>query len=198
MPPKVKTHLERTSATSAWLTTIPDRFSGKELSKTKWLDNIFISYRCRQPHLPSCCDGCGKGFLVEHALNLKKGGLVCIRHNSTHDKWAHLCSLTLSNARVMIKPPIIYGNDSTLEAHVLLRRLHLNLPMIRETKHEETSLRMASGNVPEAPSLTSTSATQMPICTLKPPPTKCWNALPRKKYASMSKPALPNVETSPQ
>ncbi|KAL7475474.1 hypothetical protein ACHAW6_001387, partial [Cyclotella cf. meneghiniana] len=77
--PKVKKRLKRAQATGAWLTMIPDRFAGTELTKHEWLDNIALQYGSRPPHLPSRCDGCGEGFTVEHALNCKKGGLVGIR-----------------------------------------------------------------------------------------------------------------------
>ncbi|KAL7474530.1 hypothetical protein ACHAW6_000507 [Cyclotella cf. meneghiniana] len=85
LPPKVKKRLERAGLTGAVLTTIPDHFSSTKLTKTEWFDNITLWYGSRLPHLLSCCDGCGKGFTVEHALNCKK---------------------------VVIKPTILYGNDS--------------------------------------------------------------------------------------
>ncbi|KAL7475656.1 LOW QUALITY PROTEIN: hypothetical protein ACHAW6_003456, partial [Cyclotella cf. meneghiniana] len=111
-PPKVKKRLERARATGAWLTTIPDRFAGTELTRHEWLDNIALRYGSRPPNLPSRCDGCGEGFTVEHALNCKKGGLVGIRHDDARDEWAHLCSLAFTNARVVIEPNILYGNDT--------------------------------------------------------------------------------------
>ncbi|KAL7478164.1 LOW QUALITY PROTEIN: hypothetical protein ACHAW6_003945 [Cyclotella cf. meneghiniana] len=61
-----------------------------------------------QSFLPAVTDA---GFTVEHMLNCKKGGLVGIRHNDAHNEWAHLCSLAFTNARVMIKPNILYGNN---------------------------------------------------------------------------------------
>ncbi|KAL7474011.1 hypothetical protein ACHAW6_000020, partial [Cyclotella cf. meneghiniana] len=57
-------------------------------------------------------DGCGEGFTVEHALNCKKGGLVGIRHDDARDECAHLSSLAFTNARVVMEPTILYGNDS--------------------------------------------------------------------------------------
>ncbi|KAL7479888.1 hypothetical protein ACHAW6_005603 [Cyclotella cf. meneghiniana] len=104
LPPKVKKHLEQAGATGAWLTTIPDHFSGTELTKTEWLDIIALQYGYGSPHLPSCCNGCSEGFTVKHALNCKKGGLIGICHDDTHNELAHLNSLTFSNVHVMIKP----------------------------------------------------------------------------------------------
>ncbi|KAL7475011.1 hypothetical protein ACHAW6_000948, partial [Cyclotella cf. meneghiniana] len=112
-PPKVKKRLERAGATCAWLSTIPDHFTGTELTKTEWLNNIALRYSSRPPHLPSHCDGCDEGFTVVHALNCKKGRLVGICHNNTRNEWAHLCRLAFSNARVKIKPLIHYGHDSS-------------------------------------------------------------------------------------
>ena len=31
--------------------------------------------------IPTTCDGCGKKFLIEHALSCPKGGLVLVRHD---------------------------------------------------------------------------------------------------------------------
>ncbi|KAL7478120.1 hypothetical protein ACHAW6_003910 [Cyclotella cf. meneghiniana] len=106
-----------TRATGAWLTTIPDRFSGTELTKTEWFNNIALRYGSRPTHLPSHCEGCSDGFTFKHALNCKKGGLVGISHDNAHDEWAHLCSLAFSNVQVMIKPTILYGNDLNPGAH---------------------------------------------------------------------------------
>ncbi|KAL7476498.1 hypothetical protein ACHAW6_002356, partial [Cyclotella cf. meneghiniana] len=107
--PKVKKRMEQQAATGAWLTTIPDRFGGTELSKLEWHDNVSIRYSWCPHALPDCCDGCGEGFIVEHGLSCKKGGLVSIRHDDVHDKWAHLCSLSLSSSRVTVEPTIFYG-----------------------------------------------------------------------------------------
>ncbi|KAL7475331.1 hypothetical protein ACHAW6_001261, partial [Cyclotella cf. meneghiniana] len=111
--PKVKKQMERQAATGAWLTTIPDRFGGTELSKTEWHDNVSIRYGWRPLALPDRCDGCGEGFTVEHGLNCKKGGLVSIRHDDVRDEWAHLCSLSLSSSRVTVEPTIFYGGGVT-------------------------------------------------------------------------------------
>ncbi|KAL7474543.1 hypothetical protein ACHAW6_000515 [Cyclotella cf. meneghiniana] len=37
--PKDKKRMEHATAAGTWLSTIPDRFSGTELTKDKWLDN---------------------------------------------------------------------------------------------------------------------------------------------------------------
>ncbi|KAL7474349.1 hypothetical protein ACHAW6_000325, partial [Cyclotella cf. meneghiniana] len=98
LPPKVKKRMEQAAATGAWLSTIPDRFSGTELTKDKWLDNVAIRYGRRPADLPDHCDGGGLGLMLEHGLSCKQGGLVGIRHDDVHDEWAHLCSIALTDS----------------------------------------------------------------------------------------------------
>jgi hypothetical protein len=116
-PPKVKKRMERTTAAGAWLSTIPDRFSGTELTRDEWLDNVAIRYGRRPANLPDHCDGCGAGLTMEHALSCKRGGLVGIRHDDVRDEWAHLCSIALTESRVVIEPTILYGNGSRAGAN---------------------------------------------------------------------------------
>ncbi|KAL7476527.1 hypothetical protein ACHAW6_002426, partial [Cyclotella cf. meneghiniana] len=101
-----------TSAAGAWLSTIPDKVSGTKLTKDKWLDNVTIRYGWRLTNLPDQCDGCGAGLMLEHGLSCKRGGLVGIHHDDVRDEWAHLCSIALTDLRVVIKPTIFYGNGS--------------------------------------------------------------------------------------
>ena len=37
-------------------------------------------------HVEDQCDACGKGFLVEHGLGCKTGGLIGLSHNDNRDK----------------------------------------------------------------------------------------------------------------
>ena len=115
-PPKVKKRMERATATGAWLSTIPDRFSGTELTKDEWLDNVAIRYGRRPADLPDHCDGCGSGLTLEHGLSCKRGGLVGIRHDDMRDEWAHLCSIALTDSRVVTEPAIFYGNGTRATA----------------------------------------------------------------------------------
>ncbi|KAL7474166.1 hypothetical protein ACHAW6_000155 [Cyclotella cf. meneghiniana] len=36
----------------------------------------------------------------------------CICHDDVRDKWAHLCSIALTDLRIVIEPTIFYGNGS--------------------------------------------------------------------------------------
>ena len=94
------------------LSTIPNRFSGTELTREEWFDNVAIRYGKRPSNLPDQCDGCGAGLTLEHGLSCKKGGLVGIRHDDVRDEWAHLCSIALTDSRVVTEPAIFYGNGT--------------------------------------------------------------------------------------
>ncbi|KAL7479281.1 hypothetical protein ACHAW6_005017 [Cyclotella cf. meneghiniana] len=83
-----------------------------ELTKDEWLDNIYIQYGQRPANLLNQCNGCGAGLTLEHRLNYKRGGLVGIHHDD-----AHLCSISLTNLQVVIKPTILYGNGSQAGAN---------------------------------------------------------------------------------
>ncbi|KAL7477797.1 hypothetical protein ACHAW6_003631, partial [Cyclotella cf. meneghiniana] len=111
-PPKVKKQMEQATEAGAWLSTIPDRFSGTELTKDEWFDNVAIRYVRCPADLPDHCNGCGTGLMLEHGLNCKRGRLVGIRHDDVRNEWAHLCSIALTDSRVMIEPTIFYGNGS--------------------------------------------------------------------------------------
>ncbi|KAL7474141.1 hypothetical protein ACHAW6_000134, partial [Cyclotella cf. meneghiniana] len=63
-------------------------------------------------NLPDQCDGCGAGLTLEHGLSCNKGGLVGILHDDMRDEWAHLCSIALTDLRVMTEPAIFYGNGT--------------------------------------------------------------------------------------
>ena len=54
--------------------------------------------------------GCRSGLTLEQGLSCKKGGLVGIRHDDVCNEWVHLCSIALTNLRIVIKPAIFYGN----------------------------------------------------------------------------------------
>ena len=44
--------------------------------------------------IPATCYGCGKKFLIEHALSCPKGGLVLARHNDTAKESGALGAIT--------------------------------------------------------------------------------------------------------
>ncbi|KAL7478637.1 hypothetical protein ACHAW6_004392 [Cyclotella cf. meneghiniana] len=111
-PTTVKKWMERATTGGAGLSTILDRFSGTELTKDEWFDNVAIRYGRCPTNLTDQCDGCGVGLMLEHGLSCKRSGLIGIRHNDVCDEWAHLCSIALTDLQVVIKHSIFYGNGS--------------------------------------------------------------------------------------
>ena len=52
-----------------WLTAIPHRLNVTDLSREEFQDNLIPQYGILTLNLPTDCDGCGKKFLVPHALS---------------------------------------------------------------------------------------------------------------------------------
>ncbi len=73
---KMAKHLGQMGKTGAWLSVIPNRFDGTELSQDEFHDNLAIPYGLHSRELPECCNGCREPFTVEHGLSCKKGGFV--------------------------------------------------------------------------------------------------------------------------
>ena len=65
----------------AWLSTVPQRLNGTELSQEELRGNLCLIYGMIPQYIPATCDGCGKRFLIEHALPCQKGGLVLGWHD---------------------------------------------------------------------------------------------------------------------
>ena len=56
--------------------------------------------------IPVTCKGCGKKFLIEHALSCPKGGLVLARHDEATKKWGTLGSWALVPSAITYEPKI--------------------------------------------------------------------------------------------
>ena len=74
--------LEKGSST--WLTALPLREFGFDLSKGEFRDAICIRYGWRPVDLPLMCV-CGKSFTIAHSLMCVYGGFVNQRHNDIRD-----------------------------------------------------------------------------------------------------------------
>jgi hypothetical protein len=99
------------SKTGAWLSAIPNRFNGTELSREEFQDNLAICYGLHPRGLPERCDGCNGPFSVEQRLSCKKGGFVGQRHDDVCKELAHLCSMALTPSRISFEPEIFYGRE---------------------------------------------------------------------------------------
>ena len=69
---------------------IPSTVVGTDLGVQEWRDFLFLRYDIEPPNLPSHCDGCGEAFIICHALDRKKGGLITAHHNEIRDGVADL------------------------------------------------------------------------------------------------------------
>ena len=56
--------------------------------------------------IPATCDGCGKNFLIEHALSCPKGGLVMARQNEAAKEWGALGYRALIPSAITYEPKI--------------------------------------------------------------------------------------------
>ena len=83
--------LNREEGASIWLTTIPLKDEGYDMSKQEFWDLIRIRYGWFLKRIPETCE-CGNRFDLNHALSCKKGGFVSVRHNKIRNTTALLLS----------------------------------------------------------------------------------------------------------
>ena len=74
---------------SSWLTALPLKEYGFDMSKGEFRDALCLRYGWRPLDLPLSCT-CGTPFSVEHSLTCLYGGLVTQRHNDIRDLSAAL------------------------------------------------------------------------------------------------------------
>ena len=84
---------------SSWLTVLPIKRPGFNLSKSDFWDAVRLRYRLPLKRLPSHC-GCSKLYNVQHAVSCKKGGYVALRHNEIRDNIAEMLEEVTSNVKV--------------------------------------------------------------------------------------------------
>ena len=82
--------LHRARRNGAWLSAVPHRLNGTELSRDEFQDNLRHRYGMMSQDIPTTCDGCDKRFLIEHALSCPKGDLVLVRHDDATKEWGAL------------------------------------------------------------------------------------------------------------
>ena len=85
-----KNRLHRATRNGAWLSAVPHRLNGTELSWEESRDNLRLRYGRMPQDIHGTCNGCGKNLLIENALSCPKGGLVLARHDDAAKEWGAL------------------------------------------------------------------------------------------------------------
>ena len=88
----------------------PSTVNGTELGAQECCDVLFLRYGIDPPDLPTHCDGCQAKFLISHALDCKKGGLVTTHHNKLRDRVADLAGKAFTPSHVRNDPLIYSGH----------------------------------------------------------------------------------------
>ena len=90
----------------AWLSAVPNRLNGKELSQEEFRDNFRLKYEMMPQEIHATCNGCRKRFFIKHALSFPKGGLFLALHNDTSNEWGALGTLALVHSAITYEPKI--------------------------------------------------------------------------------------------
>ena len=101
-----KNLLHRATRNGAWLSAVPHRLNGTELSREEFRDNLCLRYGLMPQDIPATCNGCGKMFSIEHALSCPNGGLVLLWHNYAAMEWGALGSRALVSSAITYEPKI--------------------------------------------------------------------------------------------
>ena len=101
-----KNRLHRATRNGAWLSAVPHRINGTELSREEFLDNLRLRYGLMPQDIPATCNGCSKKFSIEHALSCPKGGLVLAWYDDDAKEWGALGSRALVPSDITYEPKI--------------------------------------------------------------------------------------------
>ena len=102
----------RATRNGAWLSAIPHRLNGTELSREEFRDNLRLRYGLIPQDISVTCDGCIKKFSIEHALSCPKGVLVLARHDDAAKEWGSLGARVLVPSAITYEPKI---NSTTVQ-----------------------------------------------------------------------------------
>ena len=101
-----RNRLHREMKDVAWLSAVPHRLNGTELSWEEFQDNLHLRYGLMPQDIPVTCDGLGKKLSTKHALSCPKCGLVLARHDDAAKEWGTLGARDLFPSAFTYKPKI--------------------------------------------------------------------------------------------
>ena len=90
----------------AWLSVVPNRLNGTELSREEFRDNIRLRYGLMPQYIPATCNGCVKKFSIEHTLSCPKVCLVIARNDDAAKEWGNLGARSLVPSAIIYEPKI--------------------------------------------------------------------------------------------
>ena len=100
---------------SSWLTALPLRESGFDLTKRAFQDAIHLRYGWPLKYLPSNCV-CGSSNSVERALSCPSSGYTIYRHNDIRDTTAALMTEVCRDVTVEPRLQPITGEGFTYQS----------------------------------------------------------------------------------
>ena len=101
-----RNRLHRATRNGACLSVVPHRLNGTELSQEEFQDNLCLRYGLMPQDIPATCYGCGKKFLIGHALSCPKDGIVLAQHDAAAKEWGSLGAWALVPRAITYKPKI--------------------------------------------------------------------------------------------
>ena len=108
----VKMRRHRARESGNWLTILPNRWTGTELTLDEFRDGLYLRLGWTPPRMPEECDGCHGVFDVDHALTCRHGGLIVRRHNDLKREFGEMCSHALQPSAVSDESLIYTGRNT--------------------------------------------------------------------------------------
>ena len=134
-----------------WLSAVPHRLNGTELSWEEFRDNIRLRYGLIPQDIPATCDGCGKKLSINHALSCPKGGLVLAHHNDDTKDWGALGARSLVPSaityEIKINSRTVQGKRTGAGAHQDGEEAHGGTDTVGQTVNGEARLIGQPGQV---------------------------------------------------
>ena len=87
--------MTRPNRNGAWFSAVPHLLNGTELSWEEFRDNLRLLYGLMPQDIHVTYYGCGKRFLIKHALSCPKFGVVMAWHDDAAKEWGGLGSRDL-------------------------------------------------------------------------------------------------------